>query len=522
MKVGPLAFLMAFGLLVQPAMSQTMIHDDVQSVLRAVADAMGSENVETVRITGAPNSTIRALGQAYSTRATGPNVDYPTLAMPSYMRVIDYNAMYSREDLTRAQGDNEPLGGGRQTIKEKQQVIVSRANHAWNMQGDTVVAQPTAGDQRLMDLYLTPHGFVKGALAASDVTAATVMMAIDDRTIQKIGGPAGRKVTYIAYSVGDYKIMGAVDDQNMVERTQTWLPDPLLGDVSWQWDHTGYEDQGDFMFPSRLHHHAGDIRNGPHHGININVASVEANVDVPLMAVPDAVRQAATAAVQVESEEIADGVWRIAGGSHHSIAVELEDSYVMIEAPLNEERSIAVIQEAQRVIPNKRLTHLAVTHHHFDHSSGLRTYVIHGAELVTHEASRDFYHELVLYPYPRLMQPDLLSTYYPRMAADKLPVFHTVGSEALVIGDDTRSVEFHSLQGLNHAEDMLIVYLPDEQILVNADLYSPPAGGGPGTSNASALSLRENIERLGLDVERHVGIHGAVGSHEDFLEATGN
>ena len=522
MKVGPLAFLVAFGLLVQPAMSQTMIHDDVQSVVRAVADAMGSDNVETLQIAGAPNSTIRALGQSFTTRATGPNVDYPTLAMPSYTRVIDYNAMYSREDLTRAQGDNEPLGGGRQPIQEEQQVIVSRADHAWNMQGDAVVAQPTAGDQRMIDLYLTPHGFVKGALAASDVTAATVMMAIDDRTIQKIGGPAGRQVTYIAYSVGDYKIMGAVDDQNMVERTQTWLPDPLLGDLSWQWDYTGYEDQGDFMFPSRLHHHAGDIRNGPHHGININVASVEANVAVPLMAVPDAVRQAATAAVQVESEEIADGVWRIAGGSHHSIAVELEDSYVMIEAPLNEERSIAVIQEAQRVIPNKRLTHLAVTHHHFDHSSGLRTYVIHGAELVTHEVSRDFYHELVLYPYPRLMQPDLLSTYYPRMAADKLPVFHTVGSEALVIGDDTRSVEFHSLQGLNHAEDMLIVYLPDEQILVNADLYSPPAGGGPGTSNASALSLRENIERLGLDVERHVGIHGAVGSHEDFLEATDN
>jgi glyoxylase-like metal-dependent hydrolase (beta-lactamase superfamily II) len=292
--------------------------------------------------------------------------------------------------------------------------------------------------------------------------------------------------------------------------------------LNWQWDYTGYEDRGGFMFPGRLHHHAGDIRNGPHHGISIDVARVEANVDVPLLAVPDAVRAAAIAPVEVESEEIADGVWRIAGGSHHSIAVELEDSYIMIEAPLNEERSIAVIQEAQRVIPNKRLTHLVVTHHHFDHSSGMRTYVVHGAELVTHESSRDFYNELVLYPYPRLMQPDLLSTYYPRMAPDKLPVFHTVGSENLVIGDATRSVEFHSLEGLDHAEDMLIVYVPDEGILINADLYSPPEGGGPGAPNASARTLADNIERLGLDVDRHVGIHGGVGSHEDFLEAMGN
>jgi hypothetical protein len=93
------------------------------------------------------------------------------------------------------------------------------------MQSGTVVPQSTAGDQRLIDLYLTPHGFIKGALEASDVTAATIMMAIDDQTMQKAGGPAGRKVTYIAYSVGEYKVIGAVDDQNLVERTETWLPD---------------------------------------------------------------------------------------------------------------------------------------------------------------------------------------------------------------------------------------------------------------------------------------------------------
>ena len=233
MKVKLLVFLMALGLLVQPATPQTIIHDDVQSVLRAVADAMGTDNVETLRITGAPNSTIRALGQSYTTRVDGPNVDYPTLAMPSYTRVIDYNAMYSREELTRAQGDNEPRGGGRQPIQEQQQVLLSRGNYAWDMQGGTVVAQPTAGDQRLIDLYLTPHGFVKGALAASDVTAATIMMAIDDRTIQKTGGPAGRKVTYIAYSVGDYKIMGdrRIRLQSKDEMSKAGLPSPDEADA---------------------------------------------------------------------------------------------------------------------------------------------------------------------------------------------------------------------------------------------------------------------------------------------------
>jgi hypothetical protein len=33
--------------------------------------------------------------------------------------------------------------------------------------------------------------------------------------------------------------------------------------------------------------------------------------------------------------------------------------------------------------------------------------------------------------------------------------------------------------------------------------------------------LSENIERLGLDVEQHVGLHGQVGSHDEFLRAIG-
>ena len=40
--------------------------------------------------------------------------DFPTLAMPRYTRIIDYENMYSRIELTRAQGDNEPRGGGGQ------------------------------------------------------------------------------------------------------------------------------------------------------------------------------------------------------------------------------------------------------------------------------------------------------------------------------------------------------------------------------------------------------------------------
>ena len=69
---------------------------------------------------------------------------------------------------------------------------------------------------------------------------------------------------------------------------------------------------------------------------------------------------------------------------------------------------------------------------------------------------------------------------------------------------------------------MLIIYLPTERILINADLYSPRGPGAqPPAANASMRSLSQNIERLNLDVERHVGVHGQVGSHTDFTRIVG-
>ena len=42
-----------------------------------------------------------------------------------------------------------------------------------------------------------------------------------------------------------------------------------------------------------------------------------------------------------------------------------------------------------------------------------------------------------------------------------------------------------------------MVYLPTEKILVNADLYGPPAAGAPAPApNANMRTLRQNIQRL--------------------------
>ncbi len=65
---------------------------------------------------------------------------------------------------------------------------------------------------------------------------------------------------------------------------------------------------------------------------------------------------------------------------------------------------------------------------------------------------------------------------------------------------------------------MLVVYLPKEKILFNADLYSPAAPGAPvAAPTAAARTLRENLIKLKIEPERHVPVHGRVGTQAEFM-----
>ena len=74
----------------------------------------------------------------------------------------------------------------------------------------------------------------------------------------------------------------------------------------------------------------------------------------------------------------------------------------------------------------------------------------------------------------------------------------------------------YHVEGLNHAGDMAILYLPGPKILVSADMGPPAPNTQAATVNASSVTLYNNIKRLKLDVTQHVPIHGNPSSHADF------
>ena len=169
---------------------------------------------------------------------------------------------------------------------------------------------------------------------------------------------------------------------------------------------------------------------------------------------------------------VGDGVWLIAGGSHHSVAVEFGDYVVVIEAPLNEARSLAVIGEVNRLMPSKPIRFIVTTHHHWDHLGGLRAYVHEGATVITHESNKPYYQE-VLRAGIWTLEPDRFSLYPPEEWSEGY-IFETLNQQ-YVLADDTQRVELYTVQGLAHAAGMLIGISRVRRSSCQADLYTSGA-----------------------------------------------
>ena len=536
---GRVAIFSAFlGLAAGNAAAQNV--KDVRSVLETSLTAMGGANLKTLQYSA--NGWSSRIGQTY-----GLAEDWPHYEVADYTRAIDFDAKWSREDYTRRQGKYPLLG--RPPMAAEHVTSILSGNYAWDIEDGKAVPLTrlyldgvTYSDLRQLELAITPHGFLKAALAAKDATAITLpIVGASDAGLSQ----NGRKITVVSFTIGKYRVNGTINDQNLVEMTDTWFPNPVYGDMDYEMRYTKYKNFGGVQFPTLLHVHQGDPRLNPAHNYyEYNVTDVKANVPVTTMAVPDAVRAAAVAPVKVESQKLAEGVWLIGGGTHHSVLMEFKDFAAVVEAPQNEARSLAVIEEVNRLTPNKPIKYVVNTHHHFDHAGGLRTYLSQGTTVITHESNKQYYMDIMFYPAPRELQPDRMALYNPMYMISRRPApIETVASFAggpgggaakYVVSDGERVLEIFHVQDMayeledpsyaqgNTSADMLMVYLPKEKILINADLYSPPAEGAPMPKPTAAMrTLYQNMLKQKLDVVRHVPIHGRIGTNDEFLKIVG-
>ncbi len=201
---------------------------------------------------------------------------------------------------------------------------------------------------------------------------------------------------------------------------------------------------------------------------------------------------------------IAPGVYHLRGGTHHALVIEQEDRVILIEAALYEERAIAIFNWIQENI-GKPITHIVNTHHHPDHSGGLRTIIAKGVDVVLHENSLSFLDEVL--SRPRTIRPDLFSE------APVVPTVHTVAqSGRITLDDPERPVTLVHHDQTEHSNDLLLVWLPEQDVIYASDVYSP----GLGLFLPEVERLVNEIDEEGLAVTRVIGSHGTESSLDEL------
>jgi len=503
---------------------------DPQPVLKAAAKAIGVDNLECVTIAG--NGYSGVVGQQ---REAAWNIDWPRGELLNYTRTMNWESRTMKEEFDRKPGLNPASWkygsgwkGGTPVQQHSRQTFIVNGKHAWHMDGagSRPVAAPADDAERWqLDLWLNPHGFLKAARMPGANPKAVWRWELGESGRD---GPTTQpeKVTVVSITVlGKYRVDATINKENMLQRIHTWVPDPVLGDMNYEHEFTNesYIDVGNGVkFPVGWHHHDGWDDNfgaqnvtAGHNGFGGLFKTVKPNACPDLVPVPESVRQA-TFPVRVETQKLAHGVYLMGGASHNSVAVEFKNFVAVVEAPLDERRNLAVIEEIVKLIPNKPIRFLVNTHQHFDHIGGLRTYMHIGATIITHWKNWNFYNKDVLNYAPRTLEPDMMTLWPPTEVAEGYQ-YETV-RENYTLSDGTRNLHISYVQPLAHAEGMLIAYLPNEKILIEADLYDPPST----TPTAANRTLHNHVQRLGLDVTTIAPIHGRPVPWSDFLKVIRN
>jgi glyoxylase-like metal-dependent hydrolase (beta-lactamase superfamily II) len=180
----------------------------------------------------------------------------------------------------------------------------------------------------------------------------------------------------------------------------------------------------------------------------------------------------------------------------------------VVEAAVNDERGEALIDYVERTFPDKPIRYVTASHHHTDHSSGMRPFVALGARPVVHGNAVSFF-ERVFAERESPLHPDSLDESDARADILAVPATGTV-----TLPDPLRPVTVLA-EPTEHATTTILVFVPREGVLfVSGDTYAPGFPPGEG-----GRSLDEVIRANGLAVSWIVGGHGSVISYADFQTA---
>ncbi|HWN69297.1 MAG TPA: MBL fold metallo-hydrolase [Haliangium sp.] len=370
-------------------------------------------------------------------------------------------------------------------------------------------------EQRLLNPLLLMRDVAAATVTASDGGPALVNGVVYERLV-------------IEDAVSDITLY--VNPRNgQIDKLETWENDQLRRDVLLEVFYADWQVNGQVQYPSAvflaldgepLHAETRTFQaNATVEGDALAIPAtldpapvfVEADADRGMrshqflqqfasLGVPNAGVQSNVVALPLDNDDPAQAkLFHLTGGTHHSLAIKQAEGVVIAEAPLYPERSKAILAWVETQFgAGTKVTHVIATHHHFDHTAGLREFVAAGAQIVVHEESRAFFEGI--FRAPSTIVPDTLEM------TPVQPKIVSVPDDGVFDLQDLGARVCAFPMNSSHAEDMMLIYveIPGSETVFISDIFSPGFPPNP----VGAGEVLATIQDHELTVAKIAGGHG--------------
>jgi glyoxylase-like metal-dependent hydrolase (beta-lactamase superfamily II) len=343
-----------------------------------------------------------------------------------------------------------------------------------------------------------------------------------------------QKYPAVAYTVGTTKFIILFDRATKLPAAvRTRDADNIWGDSNYDLVLGDWKDVGGVKIA-----HSRSYRLNTFEVQHVTLKEITANapVDPKVFAVPDAVKEAAKqpAPASVPYQwvlrriflgrftdsdaiyfppggsfklvELAPNVQHVQGGSANNLIVNLKDGLAVFDAPVDEGQSRWVIDAAKAKYPGKPIKYLVLTHHHMDHTGGMRAFAAEGATVIVPAPDKAYFEQVIKAPHT--LEPDA------QQKATKPASVEEV-KDAFAIKDDTVEINLYNIPN-PHAEGFLLAHVVKDNILWVTDLVSPrgPISRSPGTMAVGEALRKHNITGATI-----AGGHGTTAKQADIAQA---
>ena len=297
---------------------------------------------------------------------------------------------------------------------------------------------------------------------------------------------------------------------NLLTRYGYLYADPVTGDSEIAQTYSGYHPVGKVQLPKGrvLYNSGGVIQETEYTDVQINTHPADSLFKGPegfeKLAAPPATPPPPAVSKIADDVYILEG---LNGGTHNVLFVAFNDHVLVVEAPeqiLYANNSVQALAKIKETVPGKPIKYLVLTHHHSDHAGGFREYVAEGATIVTTTETKNF-----------LEKAAAESSLLPKLSSKKLNI-ETLENKKRVFQDDKHVVELYDIGPNPHAKEILVVYLPKEKILFQADMLNAAPNGTFAIAQDPTISFSEKLQQLGLNVEKIYAVHGRAATPEEL------